>query len=65
MWYILAADVVGYSRMMAAEEAGTLAALTHHREAVFDPALTRHRGRLAKLIGDGAPVAFASVVDAS
>jgi len=61
---VLAADVVGYSRMMAADEAGTLTALKHHREAVFDPAVTRHRGRLVKLIGDGSLVEFASVVDA-
>jgi adenylate cyclase len=61
---VLAADVVGYSRMMAADEAGTLAALKHHRETVFDPAVARHRGRLVKLIGDGAVVEFASVVDA-
>lgn len=61
---VLAADVVGYSRMMAADEAGTLAALKHHRKTIFDPAVTRHRGRLVKLIGDGALVEFASVVDA-
>jgi adenylate cyclase len=61
---ILAADVAGYSRMMAADEAGTLAALKHHRKMIFDPAVTRHRGRLVKLIGDGALVEFASVVDA-
>ncbi len=61
---ILAADVVGYSRMMGADEAGTLAALKHHREAVFDPAVVRHKGRVVKLIGDGTLVEFASVVDA-
>ena len=61
---ILAADVAGYSRMMAVDEAGTLAALKHHRNTIFDPAVTRHRGRLVKLIGDGALVEFASVVDA-
>jgi adenylate cyclase len=61
---VLAADVAGYSRMMAADEAGTLAALKHHRKTIFDPAVTRHRGRLVKLIGDGALVEFASVVDA-
>ena len=61
---ILAADVVGYSRLMAADEAGTLAALKRHREAVFDPAVAAHNGRIVKLIGDGTIVEFASVVDA-
>ncbi len=61
---ILAADVVGYSRLMAADEAGTLAALKRHRETVFDPAVTVHNGRVVKLIGDGTIVEFASVVDA-
>ncbi|HZP20309.1 MAG TPA: adenylate/guanylate cyclase domain-containing protein [Bauldia sp.] len=61
---ILAADVVGYSRMMGADEAGTLAALKHHREAVFDPAVAQHHGRIVKLIGDGTLVEFNSVVDA-
>src|SRR5882724_8313147 len=61
---ILAADVVGYSRLMAADEAGTLAALKRHRETVFDPAVARHKGRVVKLIGDGTLVEFASVVDA-
>ena len=61
---ILAADVVGYSRLMAADEAGTLAALKRHRETVFDPAVAAHNGRVVKLIGDGAIVEFASVVDA-
>jgi len=61
---VLAADVVGYSRMMGVDEAGTLAALKLHREKVFDPAVAQHRGRVVKLIGDGALVEFASVVDA-
>ncbi len=61
---ILAADVVGYSRMMGADEDGTLAALKRHREAVFDPAVAEHKGRVVKLIGDGTLVEFASVVDA-
>jgi adenylate cyclase len=61
---VLAADVVGYSRMMGADEAGTLAALKLHRERVFDPAVAAHRGRVVKLIGDGALVEFLSVVDA-
>ena len=61
---ILAADVVGYSRLMAADEAGTLAALKRHREIVFDPAVAAHNGRIVKLIGDGTIVEFGSVVDA-
>src|SRR5512144_1868799 len=61
---ILAADVVGYSRLMAADEAGTLAALKRYRETVFDPAVAAHNGRVVKLIGDGTIVEFASVVDA-
>jgi adenylate cyclase len=61
---ILAADVIGYSRLMAADEAGTLAALKRHREALFDPAVAANNGRIVKLIGDGTIVEFASVVDA-
>lgn len=61
---ILAADVVGYSRLMANDEAGTLTALKRHRELIFDPAVTRHAGRIVKLIGDGTLVEFGSVVDA-
>ena len=61
---ILAADVVAYSRLMDEDEAGTLAALKEHRRALIDPAIARHNGRLVKLMGDGALVEFASVVDA-
>src|SRR6202030_167979 len=61
---ILAADVVGYSRMMGADEAGTLTALKRHRETIFDPAVAAHNGRIVKLIGDGVIVEFSSVVDA-
>jgi adenylate cyclase len=61
---ILAADVVGYSRLMAADETGTLDALKRHREAVFNPAVEQHGGRIVKLIGDGTLVEFGSVVDA-
>jgi adenylate cyclase len=61
---ILAADVVGYSRLMGADEAGTLAALKRHRETIFDPAVAAHHGRIVKLIGDGTIVEFGSVVDA-
>jgi TolB-like protein/Tfp pilus assembly protein PilF len=61
---ILAADVVGYSRLMGADEAGTLAALKGHREALIDPKAAQYRGRTVKLMGDGALMEFASVVDA-
>ena len=61
---ILAADVVGYSRLMAADEAGTLAVLRAHRADLFDPKVSEHNGRIVKLMGDGALVEFASVVDA-
>ncbi len=61
---ILAADVVGYSRQMGADEAGTLAALKRHRETIFNPAVAAHNGRIVKLIGDGTIVEFGSVVDA-
>jgi adenylate cyclase len=61
---ILASDVVGYSRLMRADEAGTLAALKRHRETVLDPAVVANSGRIVKLIGDGTIVEFGSVVDA-
>ena len=61
---ILAADVVGYSRLMGADEEGTLSALKQHRQTLFDPAVAAHNGRIVKLIGDGTIVEFASVVDA-
>ncbi len=61
---ILAADVVGYSRLMEADEAGTLAALKEHRVEAIDPTIAAHNGRIVKLMGDGTLVEFASVVDA-
>src|SRR6516162_8169352 len=61
---ILAADVVGYSRLMASDEEGTLSALKRHRQTVFEPAVAAQQGRIVKLIGDGTIVEFASVVDA-
>ena len=61
---ILAADVVGYSRLIEQDEAATLAAIRALRAEVIDPLLTEHGGRVAKLMGDGAIVEFASVVDA-
>ncbi|MFO1068236.1 MAG: adenylate/guanylate cyclase domain-containing protein [Geminicoccaceae bacterium] len=61
---ILAADVVGYSRLVAADEAGTLAALRQVWTERFDPVVAAHRGRIVKTMGDGALVEFASAVDA-
>jgi len=61
---ILAAAVVGYSRLMGEDEAGTLAALHAHRAEVFDPVIAERGGRLVKLMGDGALVEFPSVVEA-
>src|SRR5437764_391673 len=61
---ILAADVVGYSRLMGADEIGTLAALKTHRREVVDPAITANHGRIVKTTGDGLLVEFASAVDA-
>ena len=61
---ILAADVVGYSRLMADDEDKTLAALNAHRQMVFDPCVARNNGRIVKLMGDGTLVEFLSVVDA-
>src|SRR4051812_20944488 len=61
---ILAADVVGYSRLIEQDEAGTLAAIKSLRETVIDPLLAEHKGRIVRLMGDGAIVEFASVVDA-
>jgi len=61
---ILVADVVGYSRLMGADEEATLSALRALRTAVIDPALTKHHGRLVKTTGDGLLVEFTSVVDA-
>jgi adenylate cyclase len=61
---ILAADVVGYSRMMQVDEAGTLASLKSRRSEVLRPAVDRHRGRIVKFMGDGVLVEFASAVDA-
>jgi adenylate cyclase len=61
---ILAADVVGYSRLMEADEADTLARLKSTRENLIDPKIAAHNGRIVKLMGDGALVEFPSVVDA-
>ena len=61
---ILAADVGGYSRLMGADEVGTLAALKALRREIVDPAITVHHGRIVKTTGDGMLVEFASAVDA-
>ncbi len=61
---ILAADVVGYSRLMEHDEAGTLAALKVRRRDVLAPLVAQHHGRVVKLMGDGVLVEFASAVDA-
>ena len=61
---ILAADMVGYSRLMGADEEGTLARLKAHRNDVLDPKITEHCGRIVKTTGDGLLAEFASVVDA-
>ena len=61
---ILAADVVGYTALMGADEADTFRRLTELREAILEPLITQHHGRLFKLMGDGLMVEFSSVVDA-
>jgi TolB-like protein/DNA-binding winged helix-turn-helix (wHTH) protein/Tfp pilus assembly protein PilF len=61
---ILAADVVGYSRLIGVDEGGTLRALKAIRAELFDPAIAAHNGRLVKTTGDGLLVEFGSVVDA-
>jgi len=61
---ILAADVAGYSRLMGADEVGTLATLKAHRREIVDPAIAAHHGRIVKTTGDGMLVEFASAVDA-
>ncbi len=61
---ILATDVVGYSRLMNDDEEGTLARLKAHRNEAIDPTIGKHRGRIVKLMGDGALAEFASIVDA-
>jgi adenylate cyclase len=61
---ILAADVAGYSRLMGADEAGTLAQLKAHRRELIDPKIAEHRGRVVKTTGDGILIEFPSVVEA-
>jgi class 3 adenylate cyclase len=61
---ILAADIVGYSRLMGADEAGTLAGLKEYRRDLIDPKNRQYRGRVVKTTGDGILIEFPSVVDA-
>ena len=61
---ILAADVAGYSRLIGADEEGTLSRLKGLRAEVIDPKIAGHHGRIVKTTGDGLLVEFASVVDA-
>jgi class 3 adenylate cyclase/pimeloyl-ACP methyl ester carboxylesterase len=61
---ILVADIEGYSRLMGADEVGTLSALKAHRRDLFDSAIAAHHGRIVKTTGDGVLVEFPSVVDA-
>jgi len=62
---VLAADVAGYSRLMGADEEGTLAALKACRRELIDPKIAEHHGRVVKTTGDGALVEFASAVEAT
>ena len=61
---ILAADVVGYSRLMEQDESGTLATLKARRKEVLEPLVVRHQGRIFKVAGDGVLVEFGSAVNA-
>jgi adenylate cyclase len=61
---ILAADIAGYSRLMGADETGTLVRLKQHRRELIDPTNKQYRGRVLKTTGDGMLVEFPSVVDA-
>ena len=61
---ILAVDVVGYSRLVERDEAGTLAAIKRLRGEAIEPLLAKYHGRIVKLLGDGVLAEFASVVDA-
>src|SRR5215470_12286108 len=61
---VLAADAVGYSRLMGEDEAGTLATLLNRRREVLEPLLVQFGGRTVKLMGDGVLAEFSSVVNA-
>ncbi|MGB8074359.1 MAG: adenylate/guanylate cyclase domain-containing protein, partial [Pseudolabrys sp.] len=62
---ILAGDIVGYSRLMGADEEGTLARVNAVRREFWEPKIAEHRGRIVKRTGDGVLIEFASVVDAA
>jgi adenylate cyclase len=61
---IVCADVAGYSQLVGLDEEGTIARLKISRQALIDPAIARHGGRIIKTMGDGLLVAFASPVEA-
>jgi class 3 adenylate cyclase len=61
---VLVADVVGYSRLMEADETGTLAALKDRRASILEPTVRSHRGRVVKFLGDGVLIEFGSAVNA-
>src|SRR5262247_825899 len=61
---ILAADVVGYSRLIEQDEAGTLAALKQRRQGILSPLVAQYQGRIVKVMGDGVLVEFGSAVNA-
>ena len=61
---IMVIDVVGYSRLMGANEEGTLAVLKNLKDGVVSPQVAAYRGRIVKVMGDGAIIIFASIVDA-
>src|SRR5215472_236661 len=61
---ILVADVVGYSRLMGLDEAGTLSALKARQRGVIDPLVQKHRGRIVNMMGDSVLAEFASAVNA-
>ena len=61
---VLAADVVGYSRLMGEDDAGTLARLKEHRCELIDPKISDHKGRIVKTTGDGILIEFPSVIEA-
>jgi hypothetical protein len=62
---ILAGDIAGYSRLMGADEEGTLSRLNAHRREFLEPKIADHRGRIVKRTGDGILIEFASAVDAA
>ena len=61
---ILAADIAGYSRLMGADEEGTLARVKTHRRELIDPKISEHKGRIVKTTGDGILIEFPSVIEA-